>query len=237
MTMKERPTSGHSRLVSVRNSYGAHEQWFLTVSPADGSLALAVPSPLFPSDVTLVQPHGHGSSAPHLGWRNTKGPSPITELAMNKRANGDVAQDSGDQNQPEDELTQNEHANAEDTGSTSGKEISALEKILYNQRMEIAARKEAKRQELDVDNSDDDDDPPESELSGSDFSDMEKKHIADARKQGREEVDDDDDDDGDLSLHDDDLQHNEERVQEKGKGKVVFVEDGEYEGELDSVRP
>ncbi|KAJ7215087.1 hypothetical protein GGX14DRAFT_563128 [Mycena pura] len=41
MTMKERPTSGHSRLVSVRNSYGAHEQWFLTVSPADGSLALA----------------------------------------------------------------------------------------------------------------------------------------------------------------------------------------------------
>src|ERR1700761_6184552 len=121
-----------------------------------------------------------------------------------------------------EELNQEEPANAEDTGPASGKEvcvgfffgswnlrlpqISALEKILYNQRMEIQARKEAKRQErinskhmkrvhfdgaggieimrptLDFDDSDDDDDPPESDLSGSDFSDTEKKRIADARK-------------------------------------------------------
>src|ERR1700761_6589451 len=122
-----------------------------------------------------------------------------------------------------EERTQEEHANAEDTGPASGKEvcvgfffgswnlclpqISALEKILYNQRMEIQARKEAKRQErinskrmkrvqfdgdggikimhstLDVDDSDDDDDddPPESELSGSNFSDTEEKRIGDAR--------------------------------------------------------
>jgi len=93
--------------------------------------------------------------------------------------------------------------------------------------MEIQARKEAKRQErinskhmkrvhfdgaggieimrptLDFDDSDDDDDPPESDLSGSDFSDTEKKRIADARKQGREEVDDDDDDDDDDDADDD----------------------------------
>src|ERR1700761_5898432 len=116
-----------------------------------------------------------------------------------------------------EELNQEEHANAEDTGPASGKEVCVgfffgswnlrLDKILYNQRMEIAARKEAKRQErinskrmkrvqfdgdggikimhstLDVDDSDDDDDddPPESELSGSNFSDTEEKRIGDAR--------------------------------------------------------